>query len=117
MRWIRSRCRYAAGVALFALALQFALSFGHTHALPTPQPTASLTAQADDGSSPPGNHDDDNYCSICAVLALLTNTQTASAPVVAPPVVLAAAERPSLPETILSGSQRAAFRSRAPPQA
>jgi hypothetical protein len=103
-------------VALFALALQFALSFGHVHALHTSQPTASLTAQADDGSSPPGNHDDD-YCSICAVLVLLTNAQTASAPVVVSPVVLAAAEQPSLPETVLSGLQRVAFRSRAPPQA
>jgi hypothetical protein len=116
MLWFRKRCRYAAGVALFALALQFALSFGHTHALHTLQPTASLTAQADDGSSAPGNHDDD-YCSICAVLVLLTNAQTASAPVVVPPAMLAAVEQPSLPETILSGSQRVAFRSRAPPQA
>jgi hypothetical protein len=116
MLWFRRRCRYAAGVALLALALQLALSFGHTHALQTPQPTASLTAPADDGSSPAGNHDDD-YCSICAVLALLTNAQTASAPVVVPPAMLAAAEQPSLPETILSGSQRVAFRSRAPPQA
>jgi hypothetical protein len=115
MLWFRRRCRYAVGVALFALTLQLALSFGHTHALHTPQPTASLTAQAD-GSSPPANHDDD-YCSICAVLVLLTNAQTASAPVVVPPAMLAAAEQPSLSETILSGSQRAAFRSRAPPQA
>jgi hypothetical protein len=103
---------------LFALALQFGLSFGHTHALHSPQPIASLTAPAADGSSPLGNHDDDdNYCSICAVLALLTNAQTASAPVVVPPVVLAAAELPPLSETILSGLQRVAFRSRAPPQA
>jgi hypothetical protein len=116
MLWFRRRCRYAAGVALFALALQLALSFGHTHALHTPQPTASLSAQTDDGSSLPGNHDD-NYCSICAVLVLLTNAQTASAPVVVSPVVLAADEQPSLPETILSGSERVAFRSRAPPQA
>jgi hypothetical protein len=116
MRWFRRRCRYAAGVALFALALQFGLSFGHTHAQNTPRPTVSLTAPADDGSSPPGNHDDD-YCSICAVLVLLTNAQTASAPVVLSPVVLAAAGQPSLPDTILSGSQRVAFRSRAPPQA
>jgi hypothetical protein len=111
MLWFRRRCRYAAGVALFALALQFALLFGHSHALHIQQPTASLTAQADDGSS------DDDYCSICAVLVLLTNAQTASAPVVVPPFVLAAAEQPSMLETILSGSQRAAFRSRAPPQA
>jgi hypothetical protein len=117
MLWIRSRCRYAAWVALFALALQFGLSFGHTHALHSPQPIASLAALADNGSSPPGNHDDDNYCSICAVLVLLTNAQTASAPVVVPPLVLAAAEQPLLPETILSGLQRVAFRSRAPPQA
>jgi hypothetical protein len=116
MLWFRRRCRYAAGMALFALALQLALSFGHIHALPTPQPTASVTAQVHDGPSPPGNHDDD-YCSICAVLALLTNAQTASAPVVVLPVVLAVAERPTLPETIPSGSQRVAFRSRAPPQA
>ena len=117
MLWFRRRCRYAAGVALLALALQFGLSFGHTHALHILQPAASLTAPADDGSSPPSNHDDDNYCSICAVLVLLTNAQTASAPAIVPPVVLAAAEQPSLPETILSGSQCVAFRSRAPPQA
>ena len=107
-------------LALFALALQLALSFGHVHGT-TAAHAAQVTAIADSGeraAAPQpdtGDHGDD-YCAICAVLTLLTGAQAASAPVFAPPAVIASAEIAFAQEAPRLGSQHAAFRSRAPPQ-
>jgi len=32
MKWVRSNIKYGSRLALFALALQFSLAFGHFHA-------------------------------------------------------------------------------------
>jgi len=93
MRWFRSNIRGCARLALVALALQFALTFGHVHldggALASAQ-SASLTA-AKNAAAPAADARDqsrkskntaDFDCPICALIQLAAT----SAPSVAPPV-------------------------------
>jgi hypothetical protein len=118
MRWVRLNRRPWAWLALLALTLQLGLAFGHVHGLHAVQPV--LTATTDAGNAAPshtngGGQDDTDYCATCAILALLTGAQTASAPVVAPPFELATVEVTFLVEAACIDTRYAAFRSRAPP--
>jgi hypothetical protein len=103
-------------LALWALALQLGLSFGHVHGTRGDHPAAVeiITADAVNASNTGGSGDTD-YCATCAILALLTGAQTASAPVFVLPVVLASAEITVAPEAPRLGASRRAFRPRAPP--
>ena len=113
MRWFRLHRRPWAWMALLALVLQLGLAFGHVHvhaAQNIPEASAAATP------APVGGDPDDNdYCATCAIMALLTGAQTASAPAVAPPVIRGSAEITVAPEATRIASSRAAFRSRAPP--
>ena len=118
MRWFRSHTKPWGWVALLALALQLGLSFGHVHGAHADRPAAVLAATADAGNASAtdtGDSSDADYCATCAILALLTGAQTASAPVFVLPIALASAEIIFVPEAARLGSLRAAFRSRAPP--
>jgi hypothetical protein len=119
MGWFRRRCRLGGWVALVALTLQLALSFGHVHGEDLGHATeiAALTADGSDGGHPdsPAGHHDHNYCAIYAVLGLLTGAQTADAPALPPPALAAAATIVAEPETIRAVPGRTAFQSRAPP--
>ena len=123
MRWFRSNRRLGGWVALFALTVQLVLSFGHIHAIPAGDPEIVTAAVADAGAPPPQpgparhHQDDDDYCAICAVLALLSGAQTSDAPVLPALVALASAEVVVTAEVVRIDPPRAAFRSRAPPQA
>jgi hypothetical protein len=77
MHWIRKNNRLGAWAAVFALAIQFVLSFGHVH-LDNFQGTSSVTASA---SQPqPNTPDDDDrgtghdFCAICAALNLTSSS-------------------------------------------
>lgn len=120
MGWFRSGRRPWGWVALLALVLQLGLSFGHVHGLDA-EPSGKAAASVAHGGTNPskpdtGDHDDD-YCAICAIMAMLSGAQTASAPALASPISLASAETAASPETIDIASTPSAFRSRAPPQA
>jgi len=77
MHWIRKNNRLGAWAAVFALAIQLVLSFGHVH-LDNFQGTSSVTASA---SQPqPNTPDDDDrgtghdFCAICAALNLTSSS-------------------------------------------
>jgi hypothetical protein len=123
MRWVRAHRQRVGCIALFALALQLVLSFGHVHredfagAL-SPRSAASLSqsawSEADaSGSSGHGSHAHD-ICAICATVSL-TSTSLPPPPVVlpAPPDVRLAFEFQA--ETI-SLATRGAFHARGPPR-
>jgi hypothetical protein len=101
-------------VALLALTLQLGLAFGHVHVAPASATTLSVAAspQSDTGDPDDADH---CYCATCAVLALLTGAQTATAPDIVQSVSLVSTEITLQPETISFFSSHAAFRSRAPP--
>jgi hypothetical protein len=77
MRWVRRHERVGGWVALFALALQLTLSFGHLHLDKTALSPASvasvLPSQAASGDAPSdpdqrsAGHD---FCAICATISL-----------------------------------------------
>ena len=63
MRWFRTNCRFYGALALFALALQITLSFGHVHIRDFAGIPGVAVAQAQDGSDRPAGHNDtDGYC-------------------------------------------------------
>ena len=120
MGWFRSNGRLWGIAALLALSLQIALSFGHVHGFEANH--AGGVVSADVGGQTPApsqpgraDHQDGDYCAICAVLALLSGAQTASAPAVVQPVALASTEIAIPGDALRIASRRVAFHSRAPP--
>lgn len=116
MNWVRSKARTLSLLALFALAVQFGLSFGHVHAS-TLHPVSAQTA-LNNPSSPGSDNDQDHasdVCAICATIAM-ANTLIDAAPPVLPLLAQAHAEPLSAAapgET--AQPQRLSFQSRAPP--
>ena len=119
MGWFRSNRIWAGRLALFALALQLALSFGHHHALPFSPATAVAavqTAALPSGTDLPGQPADEDHCAICAVIHL------AGALTLPPPVVLPVPAPHPVAWTLLPATEHIAlaaraFRARAPPSA
>lgn len=121
MAWLRLWRRPAAVVALLALLLQLALSFGHVHLAHAdqPGPVAAASDADDDSEIPqpqhPSDDHDSHYCAIYAMLALLTGSKIAVAPVVAAPAAHAIAVAPIVAVAVQLVQRHDAFRSRAPP--
>ena len=85
MKWFRRHIKAGSRLALFALALQFVLSFGHLHvdaaqAVPSIQALVDVAHTGDTGASipsdrePPASRDNhqssDEPCAICAVVSM-----------------------------------------------
>jgi hypothetical protein len=124
MNWFRSRGRSAAGLALFALALQMALSFGHLHRddLGLPPLPASDQAQVTAHTSVaprPGNPDQqpasDDYCVICASMALVATGVPSLPPALTVPEPVRPVWPAPTPAQTLKLDVALSFRARAPP--
>jgi hypothetical protein len=130
MKWLRSNIKHGSRLALFALALQFALSFGHFHgvaaqAAPAVQSgsadslSAAATAGEDARQQPASNHDSDrqqgDVCAICAVLALANTMLFAAPPLLLLPQAIEILYLSTDAEFIHLNSVRVAFQPRAPP--
>jgi hypothetical protein len=121
MRWFRTRRSFGSGLALFALALQLALSFGHVH-LDKVAP-GFVTATAADAKTPasqpsPPQHpasDADDYCAICATIHLASTSFLPDAPQLPLPFVSQTVEHSDYVAFVFIAPQRTAFQSRAPP--
>ena len=89
MRWARAKRKYGGGLALFALALQFMLSFAHLHPedIFGPGHTSSTLSAAERSqplsTDPHPSHNDD-YCAICATMYLLGSAPIPEAPALLP---------------------------------
>ncbi len=124
MRWFRANKTLGSRLALFALAVQFGLAFGHIHhedIYASARPAAAIAAAVPDGSQPlPANHPakhSDDYCAICATMSLLGNSFVAAAPSLPLPAASHAIEQLDRVAVIFIAPRRAAFQSRAPPAA
>ena len=124
MRWFRANKTFGGRLALFALAVQFVLAFGHIHhedIYGSARPAAAIAAAVPDGSQPlPANHPakhSDDYCAICATMSLLGNSFVAAAPLLLLPSASHAIEQFDRVAAIFIAPRRAAFQSRAPPVA
>jgi hypothetical protein len=134
MNWFRKHVKTGSRLALFALAIQFALSFGHFHgevARAAPAIEAGLadadlaiaatlaTPQApSEAAQQPSNHNTDqptSDCAICAVLSLANNFLFATPPLLELPQAVELVHLTTGAEFAHLGSLHPAFQSRAPP--
>jgi hypothetical protein len=129
MRTARTKVRLGTWVALLALTIQFALSFGHVHRLGigfSAGPPWALAVQSDQGNSAvperpatpkglPGLAFD--FCAICAATALAGNGLLASDPALALPSAVHAILFRLRPDSAATTSPQGLFRARAPPRA
>jgi hypothetical protein len=137
MKWFRKHIKTGSRLALFALAIQFALSFGHFHgvaaqAAPAIQTglsqadlayigtvaapdAASEAVQKQQPSTPDSDRQPADACAICAVIALAGNLLFATPPVLLLPQAVEFLYRTTDAEFAHLGSIHLAFQSRAPP--
>jgi hypothetical protein len=118
MSWLRSNIRYGSRLALFALAVQFVLSFGHFHGL-TAQASPLIQSQAS-LTQPSSVPDEDQRqpaepCAICAVMALANTALAASPPVLLLPQAVEFLYLATEAEFAAFGRCSLAFQPRAPP--
>jgi hypothetical protein len=125
MNWFRSRSRLGAYLALFALAFQLAVSFGHVHLDHIAPLSADATALANaqpssdeaNAASKPTNHEDlaDDCCPICTLIHLAGTLVPAGTPPLPLPSMFGDVRLAAAVEFDLAASQSALFRARAPP--
>jgi hypothetical protein len=97
MHWLRTRIHFGAWSALFALALQAAVSFGHIHAddlgLPAEHDRMQSASVVTTHASPhQTDHDHspapDDYCPICASMALVATAIASLPPTLTLPIAV-----------------------------
>lgn len=123
MRWFRRHVRHGSLLALLALAINLALSFGHVHTLPGRHSDAGLIALIT--AAPTGNSDrshdgdrqghPDDLCPICMARAAMNNALAPTAPALPVQFASASIEHSSVLQAALVEPQRHAFNSRGPP--
>jgi len=132
MKWFRSHIRHGARLALFAMLVQFALTFGHTHWFAQAAPLAASSLQQTDGAKAVGSADrlavqkqspsapdreqpgDDN-CAICAIIAMAGTVLSATPPLLQLPQAIELLYRTTDAEFVHLKSASTAFQPRAPP--
>jgi hypothetical protein len=116
MKWFRSNIKYGARFALLALAVQFALSFGHFHAVAA---QAAPSIQSAQQQLPAPNHEPDqqpnDFCDVCAVVALASTVLFATPPVLLLPQAVELLYLVTDATFVHLNSARVAFQPRAPP--
>jgi hypothetical protein len=126
MNWVHRHKRRGALLALAALALQIALSFGHVHLNlhtsvgyshgPIAAPRYGQLAQTSP-QAPTQIPDDDDYCAICASIFLASTSFTSSPPALPVPIGFQRIEHSFDNARGSTEPRRLAFQSRAPPAA
>jgi Protein of unknown function (DUF2946) len=116
MKWFRSNIKHGSRTALLALAIQFALSFGHFHGIAAQAAPAIASAQS---QQTPSSHDSDQQpgdaCAICAVIALANTVLFATPPLLLLPQAVEFLYLTTDAEFVHLNAVRVAFQPRAPP--
>ena len=122
MKWFRSNIRTGARLALLALLVQLALSFGHVHGLVPPAASATQSVlPADHAAKPqpaPTKHDSDqtnDVCAICAVMAMASTVLFSTPPILRLPDAVEILRGITDAEIAHLKSTGTAFQPRAPP--
>ena len=134
MNWFRKHLKHGSRLALFALAIQFALSFGHFHAIAAAQAAPVIQTGAADAdlvyaaqaaadeavqkqqpSAPDTDQQPADACAICAVMSLAGNVLLATPPLLQLPQAAEFLYLTVDAEFVHLGAMRFAFQSRAPP--
>jgi hypothetical protein len=130
MKWFRSNNKTGSRLALFALAIQFMLSFGHFHGVAAQTAQIGLTdadlahaaldaAGGTGQQQQPSNHDTDQHtghaCVICSVISLANNFLFTTSPLLELPQAIELLYLTTDAEFAHLRSLHPPFRSRAPP--
>ena len=134
MNWFRKHLKHGSRLALFALAIQFALSFGHFHeaaaqnvqiglsdaCLTYATEQAALVAAGETAQrQQPSDHDNDQHtahaCVICSVISIANNFLFTTSPLLALPLAIELLYLATDAEFADLGALHPPFRSRAPP--
>jgi hypothetical protein len=124
MKWFRSNIKQGSKLALFALAIQLALSFGHFHAVAHAAPAIKsgvvlAAPAASPQQQPASDRDSDRHtndgCAICAVMAMANAVLFATPPLLELPQAAEFLYRTTDAEFVHLNSVRVAFQPRAPP--
>jgi hypothetical protein len=127
MNWYRKHLKFGSRLALFALTLQFVLSFGHSHfnaaqaaAFQTdPAYVQSLAAEvASQTQQQPAGHDEqpsNEPCAICAVMSMANQIVFVTAALLLLPDAVELLFLAIDAEFVHLNSPWSAFQSRAPP--
>jgi hypothetical protein len=128
MKWFRSNIRHGARLAMFAMLVQFALTFGHSHwfaqAAPLAQSQLSDSAiasidrvavQKKSPAAPDREQPGDDNCAICALVAMAGTVMFATPPLLLLPQAVELLYRTTDAEFIHLESASTAFQPRAPP--
>jgi hypothetical protein len=118
MHWIRRNSRFGSGAAIFALAIQLVLSFGHIHFVGI---QGSSAVSASSSQPQPNTPDDDDrgtgpdFCAICVALSLTSSSVLPTVALPAIPVDQPYTWVADLRPAQVSYSVRFHFQPRAPP--
>jgi hypothetical protein len=122
LRWYRSNRKFAGSLALFALALQMMLAFGHIHSrdfagVPGIATAQAQTAPAGAGGGNGTGHSTNDYCLVCATTNLAGTLLLPDLVVVEIPVSTTDAFYFHICTALCSNFNHALFRARALPLA
>jgi hypothetical protein len=120
MTWFRRHIRHGSTLALFALAIQLVLSFGHVHTdaargAPAGPVIVSLQMPADGAPASSHHHTAVDVCAICAVMAMAGTAQAVTPPVLSLPQASDLPQQYAQAEFLHLGSAEPPFRPRGPP--
>ena len=130
MKWFRSNIRHGARLALFAMLVQLALTFGHSHwfaqAAPLTQSqladsaksiasTDRAAVQKQSPTNPDREQPGDDNCAICALVAMAGTVTFATPPLLLLPQAVELLYRTTDAEFSHLESATTAFQPRAPP--
>lgn len=120
MRWFRDNVRHGSWLALVAIAINLALSFGHVHVAGKVSDRGLIAAMfgVSDHGKVPGHSDGpqaDDLCPICLASSAIANAMASAPPVILLQRTATVVERPITLVRIAVTQPRAAFQSRGPP--
>jgi hypothetical protein len=136
MKWLRSNIKHGSRLALFALAVQLGLSFGHFHSGaaqaapaiqsspaqsessttdPLPAPDAVTQSAQQQQPAPDPDQQPNDPCAICAVIALANTALFATPPLLLLPQAVEFLYLTTDAEFVHLNSAAVAFQPRAPP--
>ena len=130
MKWFRSNIRHGTRLALFAMLVQFALTFGHSHWFAQAAPLAQgqladraknvastdrAAVQKQSPTNPDREQPGDDNCAICALVAMAGTVTFATPPLLLLPQAIELLYRTTDAEFSHLESATTAFQPRAPP--
>lgn len=114
MKWVRTKAKRLSLLALFALAIQLGLSFGHLHADPAWSTSRAQTIVSSSSSFHSGP-DADEVCEICVTIAMVSTAMHSAPPMLPLPAKWTPTAFATSQFAVSLPVRLAAFQSRGPP--